>query len=65
MGGTFDRALRALLSEAGCYCERQSKGSHEWWYSPINGRHFTVPHNIKSRHTANEILKQAGLGKRL
>jgi hypothetical protein len=27
-------------------------------------RHFPVDSKIKSRHTANEVLKQAGLGQR-
>jgi len=35
---------------------------HEKWLSPINGRTFPVPRS-KSRHTANEVLKQAGLPK--
>jgi predicted RNA binding protein YcfA (HicA-like mRNA interferase family) len=39
------------------------KGSHEIWFSPVNGKHFTVPRSTKSRHTANEVLKQAGLPK--
>jgi predicted RNA binding protein YcfA (HicA-like mRNA interferase family) len=38
------------------------KGSHEKWRSPITGRNFIVPRS-KSRHTANEVLKQAGLPK--
>jgi hypothetical protein len=33
------------------------------WYSPITKRHFPVDNDIKSRHTANEVLKQAGLPK--
>jgi hypothetical protein len=33
------------------------------WKSPINGKSFPVDHKIKSRHTANGILKQAGLPK--
>ena len=32
-------------------------------YSPITGRSFPVDSRIKSRHTANEVLKQAGLEK--
>ncbi|TAN55871.1 MAG: type II toxin-antitoxin system HicA family toxin [Rhodospirillales bacterium] len=48
---------------AGCLFVRQGKGSHEIWHSPINGRNFAVPIGIPSRHTANEILKQAGLPK--
>jgi hypothetical protein len=43
---------------------RQGKGDHEIWTSPISGRHFTVDGKIKSRHTANAVLKQAGLAKR-
>ncbi|HDM76780.1 MAG TPA: type II toxin-antitoxin system HicA family toxin, partial [Deltaproteobacteria bacterium] len=31
------------------------------WYSPITGIRFVVDQNIKSRHTANAVLKQAGL----
>ena len=34
------------------------------WYSPITGRKFVVDGKIKSRHTANAVLKQAGLPKK-
>jgi predicted RNA binding protein YcfA (HicA-like mRNA interferase family) len=37
------------------------KGSHEKWTGP-SGRTIIVPRS-KSRHTANEVLKQAGLPK--
>lgn len=33
------------------------------WESPISKRRFTVDNSIKSRHTANGVLKQAGLPK--
>ncbi|MGZ8402350.1 MAG: type II toxin-antitoxin system HicA family toxin [Rhodoplanes sp.] len=42
---------------------RAGKGSHEIWFSPINNRNFSVPRTTKSRHTANEVLKRAGLPK--
>jgi hypothetical protein len=42
---------------------RSGKGSHEIWFSPISERHVTVPRSTKSRHTANEVLKEAGLAK--
>ena len=58
------RALTDMLREAGCHFERQGKGSHEIWYSPITQRSFTVPANIDGRPLANAILKQAGLPKR-
>jgi DNA-directed RNA polymerase subunit H (RpoH/RPB5) len=32
--------------------------------SPITKRALTVDHHILSRHTANGILKDAGIGKR-
>lgn len=55
--------LRRLLHGQDCYPVRSGKGDHEIWYSPISGRHFPVDHAIKSRHTANAVLKQAGLPK--
>jgi hypothetical protein len=42
---------------------RQGRASHEIWHSPITKRNFTVPIGIPSRHTANAILRQAGLPK--
>jgi hypothetical protein len=60
---SYDRELRKLLSAAGCIPVRKGKGDHEVWHSPVNGRHFTLDRGVKSRHTANGILKQAGLDK--
>lgn len=57
------RALKELLTKAGCTFHRNGKGDHEVWYSPITGIYFTVDCGTKSRHTANETLKQAGLPK--
>lgn len=63
MAPQFDRSLRELLLGAGCIKIRQGKGSHEIWTSPITGRNFVVPVGVASRHTANAILRQAGLPK--
>jgi len=63
MAPQFDRELRELLRAAGCTFVRQGRGSHEIWYSPITRRNFAVPVGIPSRHTANAILRQAGLPK--
>lgn len=60
---SFTLPLKKLLQENGCRFERQGKGDHEIWYSPHSGRRFVVDSDIKSRHTANAVLKQAGLGK--
>ena len=43
---------------------RQGKGDHEIWYSPHTDTNFPVDQSIKSRHTANKTLKDAGLPKR-
>jgi len=63
MAPQFDRALRDLLRAAGCKMVRHGKGSHEIWYSPITQRNFPVAIGIPSRHTANAVLRQAGLPK--
>ncbi len=50
-----------MLAAHGCGFERQGKGDHEIWFSPITQRRFVVDGHIKSRHTANAVLKQAGI----
>jgi predicted RNA binding protein YcfA (HicA-like mRNA interferase family) len=55
--------VKKIFSENGCHLERHGKGDHEIWYSPITKLRFTVDGKILSRHTANGILKQAGLPK--
>lgn len=63
MAADFDRELLRLLVAAGCIFVRTGKGSHQIWYSPITKRNFVVPVGIKSRHTANGVLRDAGLPK--
>lgn len=59
----YTAAVKRLLLDAGCVFRRQGRGDHEIWYSPVSGRAFTVDGAIKSRHTANKTLKDAGLKK--
>ena len=59
----FAPDLKKILLDAGCEFVRQGKGDHELWQSPISDHRFTVDSKIKSRHTANGVLKQAGLPK--
>jgi len=63
MGANLYPALVRRLVAAGCRLIRQGKGSHEIWFSPLTGRHFTVPRNTVKPHTANAALKDAGLPK--
>jgi predicted RNA binding protein YcfA (HicA-like mRNA interferase family) len=58
----FYRELARLLTAAGWVQTAGGKGNHEKWIEPKTGRVVIVPRS-KSRHTANEVLKQAGLPK--
>ncbi|RRD92530.1 type II toxin-antitoxin system HicA family toxin [Clostridiales bacterium COT073_COT-073] len=57
----YEKKVRDILKSHGCYLVRQGKGDHEIWYSPISKNHITVDGKIKSRHTANAIMKQSGI----
>jgi len=59
----YGRDVRKILRENDCSFLRQGRGDHEVWTSPHAPVPFTVPTTIKSRHTANKILKDAGLEK--
>ena len=59
----YTRLVKEKLLAAQCRFVRQGRGDHEIWESPINGKRFTVDGDIKSRHTANGTLKDAGLDK--
>ncbi len=61
--GNYYNELAEIMRAHGCERVPGGKGSHEKWKSPINGRVVTVPRS-KSRHTANDVLKQLGIGKR-
>lgn len=57
----YDEIAR-LLRQAGWTKTVGGKGSHEKWLDADKKRVVIVPRS-KSRHTANEVLKQAGLPK--
>jgi len=59
----YYRDLIATLKLNGCYLVRQGKGDHEIWFSPVTNKNFPVDRKCKIRHTANAVLKQAGLPK--
>lgn len=63
MGRGFYRDVIAELKGAGFRLIAGGKGSHEKWESPA-GQWVLVPRNMKSRHTANAIMKSAGLAAR-
>lgn len=57
----YEKKVREELKRHGCRFERHGKGDHDIWYSPITNTHVTVDGKIKSRYTANEIMKQSGI----
>lgn len=63
MGKSFTPDVKALLRQNGCYFVRHGKGDHDIWFSPHTQKHFPVDGTILSRHTANGVLKQAGIAK--
>ncbi len=60
----FAPEVRRMLSKAGWQFERHGKGDHERWINPVTRAKVTVDAKIRSRHTANGILKEAGIGKK-
>ena len=63
MGGNLRPELERILREAGCSFVRPGRGDHAIWFSPISEQRFPVDSKIVSRHSANGVLKQAGLPK--
>ena len=57
----YTREVIDMLSQNKCSFVRHGKGDHNIWYSPITNRNITVDTKIKSRFTANAIMKQAGV----
>ena len=59
--GSYERVVRTKRSQNGCYFVRHGKGDHDIWLSPITKLPITVDNEIESRHTANGIMKRAGI----
>lgn len=57
----YEKKVRIVLAEHGCEFLRHGKGDHDIWFSPITNRKVVVDGKIKSRHIANEIMKQSGI----
>jgi hypothetical protein len=58
----FGKAVRQALSLAGCVFLRRGKGDRAVWIT-ARGKTPIAPAKINSRHTANGLLKDAGLPK--
>jgi len=62
--GDYTKKVKEILSDNGYRFERHGKGDHEIWYNPVSKKHVSVDGQIKLKTSANELLKDAGLGKR-
>ena len=61
----FYREVTALLRAQGFTRVDGGKGSHEKWFNDVTRRLVIVPRNLKSRHTANAILKSAQINRKI
>jgi predicted RNA binding protein YcfA (HicA-like mRNA interferase family) len=59
----YYRDVIRLLKESGHEFKRQGRGDHEIWWNPRTGTRVTVDRKLRSKFTANGILKAAGLPK--
>jgi predicted RNA binding protein YcfA (HicA-like mRNA interferase family) len=59
----YYRDVIRLLRASGYEFRRQGRGDHEIWWNPQTGVRVTVDRKLKSKFTANGILKEAGLPK--
>lgn len=65
MSGDFYKEVTSEISRLGFAYWKPAKGSYEKWRSIDTGRVLVIPRNLKSRHTANGILKDAGSNKKV
>jgi predicted RNA binding protein YcfA (HicA-like mRNA interferase family) len=61
----YYKLVCSIISKLGYEYQTNAKGSHEKWRSQKTGKIVLLPRNLKSRHTANAILKDAGSERRL
>jgi len=59
--GYYNLVIVQLLAHGYSFL-RAGKGAHEIWTNGL--RHQTISRNMPSRHTANVIMKQAGIAHR-
>lgn len=61
---SYYRRLKELLEANGWWFHRMGKGSHEIWTN-ASGQKLPLPFNCNVRHTANGILRDAGIDERV
>ena len=64
MASNFYRQVVDAVRRQGYTRIRRGKGSHEIWAQSA-GNKISIPGKLRSRHTANRILKDAGCSERV
>ena len=60
----YTKLIRDILDEHGWSFHRHGKGSHDIWIKRVTNETVSVSNKIKSKQTANGILKKAGISKK-
>ena len=53
----YEKAVRKILAENGCWFIRHGKGGHDIWHSSINNHNVSVDQNILSLTSPNMAYK--------
>ena len=65
MASNYYRQVVDAVRKQGFTRIRQGKGSHEIWAQATGGKKISIPGKLRSRHTANGMLKDAGCSERV
>ena len=55
----YEKKVREILKQNGFTFHRRGKGDHDIWVNEPQNIKVTVDGKIKSRHMANQIMKEA------
>jgi len=61
----YSKHVKEILDKYGWYFLRHGgRGSHDIWQNPDGNKTVSINKNMKSRHTANDILNKVGVKER-
>ena len=55
----YEKKVREILKQCGYIFHHHGKGDHDVWFNKSINQKVTVDDKIKSRHMANQIMKEA------
>jgi predicted RNA binding protein YcfA (HicA-like mRNA interferase family) len=57
----YEKKVREVLKQHGFAFHHHGRGDHDVWFKVSSNIKVTVDGKIKSRHMANQIMKEAGI----